>query len=438
MRKLLLFLITSLLLTIPALSQDDSSNPAFVRAAHFAVDVSEVDIYINSDLTLEAVDFTTVSDWLRLEAGTYEVAIVPTGASIDEAVLSDTYMLNSDEWVTLAVIGEATQESLAIEVIVENLNNIPDESSFVNVVHAVTDLEPVTIFIDDIEIVSQATYLGDDTASAEGIVLESGEFSIDVQDVDGNGLLSIDPTAFEMGFAYLIAVVSTVDDLQVIIVPTDVDAMNNDNVTALDEKALARFGHFSVSASDVDIYLNDELFLEATQFGDVTDYIELAAGRYDVALVQTGEAIDNALYSGEIELAMDSITLVAVVGFIENDTLQVVPANEDNLVPDNRFARVAFFQSIPGINTFNVYANDNRLIQGVVYPSALGNSGDGYVSVDILAGAYEFSITATNISLDVGNVTVGRGRVYLVVATGTETTPIYFLISGDFPLSEED
>ncbi|MEO1286864.1 MAG: DUF4397 domain-containing protein [Chloroflexota bacterium] len=449
MRKWLLLCFAFLFVSIPLLAQEEDSTTAFVRATHFAVDAPEVDVYINGDLTLEAITFPQVSDWIEVEAGTYTVEIVPTGGAIADALLSEEYDLNADDWATVAVIGEVSRDNLTMQAIIEDLSNITEGLTYISVFHAITDLEAVNVFVGEIELVRLLSYPGTLNGSDgyAGDSIPSDNYIVDIRDDSGESIASLETGLLGVGSAYFVGVVGTASNPQIVLVPTDVDALTAEETDTMEDMddvevgegvALIRLGHFSVSAPDVDIYLNGDLLLEAVQFGDVTDeYLELDAGIYDVALVPTGESLENAVYSGEIVIVTDSINLVAAIGFAEDDSLTVVAVAEDNEAPANGFTRIAMFQSIPSLAGFDLSANGDTLIQSLSYPNAFDGAGDGYVSVDILAGAYDFVVTGDNAELNVGSITTGEGRVYLIVPAGTSTAPIYFLIPSDFPVSEE-
>lgn len=442
MRKCFLVMLALLLIAVPAVAQDDSTT-VYLRLAHFSVDAQSIDVHVNGSLFLEAVPFSDVSAWVELEAGSYTVDIVPAGASIDDAILSADYDLNAGDWVSLAAIGLVADNTLAIQAIVDDLNDIPEGMTFVTVFHAIANLEPVTFFAGDTEFASLLSYPGMlvDSDGFMSDMLLAGDYDFEFEQ-DDTSVLSVETGTLGAGRAYLLALVGTASNPQYIFVSTDVDAIIRDEIDPLAEldpgegSLLIRLGHFSVSARAVDIYLNGDNRFQDVQFGDVSDYMEFEAGIYDLALVPTGESLEEALYEGQIILTADSITLIAAVGFVENGSLEVVTATEEVDAPEPNFSRIAFFQAIPSLELFDLKANDNILIQGLTYPDAFDGAGDGYTSVDIVTDVYEFVVEGAGNTLNVGNVTTGSGRVYLIVSTGIASSPIFFLISEDFPAEE--
>lgn len=443
MRKFFLVILSLLALLVP-ISAQEADDSVFVRVAHFSTDALEVDVYVNGELTLEAFAFPSVSDWLELEAGTYTIDVVATGGAIEDAVVSGEYNLSAGDWATLIVVGEVNRDTLTIQATIDDLGAIPEGETFVSAFHSVTDLDPVNVFVGETEIVRLLSYPesleGSDGYASDTVL--AGEYDFDVQDSDGNSIVSVNTTTLGAGRAYFLALVGTAENPLFVFVVTDVDALTGEVVDPLADvvtgegTAFARIGHFSVSAGAVDVYLNDSLTLEGVEFGDVSDYLEVEAGIYDVALVATGDTLDNAVYTGQIAIIADSVTLVSAIGLVGDDSLSVVTAIEDNVAPEFGLSRFAFFQAIPSLELFNLSANGDMLMQGVTYPDVFEGALDGYVSVDMLVGDYELIVEGAGNTLNVGNITTGAGRIYLVVSAGTETEPVFFLITSDFPSDE--
>ncbi|MEO1162652.1 MAG: DUF4397 domain-containing protein [Chloroflexota bacterium] len=435
-RGLWVFVLMSLLLAVPTFAQDAESNTVFVRVAHLASDAPAVDIYIDGEIAIENVAFTEVTDFVDLVAGSYFLSVTETGASADEALLSTVYTMVGGDWLTIAAIGTVAEDDLALEFLVDDYTATVDDA-VVSVIHAVPDVDPVIVVPDNTDALPELAYIGEDGDFLTQ-TLTSGDYAFDIQNADGESLLTVDSTTLEAGSAYLIAVVGTADAPQVIVAVSNIAEVagltgDADNVSTL----LVRIGHFSVSAPIVDVYLDGELLRENVDFGNVSEYFPAPAGTFTVALTTADGSLEDALYTGEITLEADSITLIAAVGFVENESLEVVTATENNIAPEGGRTRIAFFQAVPSISLFDLLANNSTLIQGVAYPEAFTGAGDGYVSVDLGAGEYELVVQGAGQTITVGNILTGSNRVYLVVVSGTEQSPLYFLVSGDFPTQVE-
>ncbi|MGJ3240373.1 MAG: DUF4397 domain-containing protein [Anaerolineae bacterium] len=437
MRKWFLAILL-LLLAMPVMAQSEQEE-VYVRAAHFSADAPAVDVYLNGELVLETFSFPELSDWFTLTPDTYLLDIVVAGQAPENVILSAEYTLAAGDWLTIAVIGLVEANNLSVQAITENVNLTEADFAPVTVVHAIPGLEAVQIVADENLLAENLSYPDEVSSGYASLELPTDEYVFDIQDNAGVSLLITDTLAINAGRSYLVALVGTIDNPSLVLLSTDLATQTTNNGDLLAEietgegTSMVRIGHFSVSAPEIDIYLNDEMVLEATEFGTLSSYRELSAGLYSIALVPTGEVLANAIYQGQVALVADSLTLIAVIGFAENQTLQVVTAQEDNTPPREGISRIAYFQAIPGVELFDLNANGNTLIQGVPYPNAFLGALDGYVSVDIVANVYEFVVEGAGNTLNVGNVTTGSQRIYLIVSAGTETTPIFFLISSEFP-----
>ncbi|NWF70303.1 MAG: fasciclin domain-containing protein [Chloroflexi bacterium] len=60
---------------------------AYVRFAHLSADAPNVDIYVAGDVLLADVPFATISAYFPLEAGLQQVAFVPAGGDLNDAVI---------------------------------------------------------------------------------------------------------------------------------------------------------------------------------------------------------------------------------------------------------------------------------------------------------------------------------------------------------------
>jgi hypothetical protein len=65
---------------VPALD----ASLAGVRVGHFSADAPPVDVYVNGAAILTDVPFGALSDYLYVPEGSYQIQVVPAGASLDE------------------------------------------------------------------------------------------------------------------------------------------------------------------------------------------------------------------------------------------------------------------------------------------------------------------------------------------------------------------
>ena len=98
---------------------------ARLRLAHFVFGGPNVDWLVNSEVAVnggqEQVNIPVgyINGYLYLEPGTYSFTVVPTGKSIDEALLETDVDVVAGHRYTLAVIGQVEDEKLSSLVIDE-------------------------------------------------------------------------------------------------------------------------------------------------------------------------------------------------------------------------------------------------------------------------------------------------------------------------------
>ncbi|MDQ7024126.1 MAG: DUF4397 domain-containing protein [Anaerolineae bacterium] len=443
MRKLSLLLFLLLFTILPTLAQDMDS--AFIRVAHFSADASTVDVFVNGESTVTGVDFAELSDWMEVTAGSYTIDIVAQGGTLSDAVLSQTFTVASQDWATIALIGEVTNSTLAFQAIIENLATLPDELTRIGMFHVVSELAPITVSDDSgrnlvIGLGYPGTFEGSDGYTAVDVAPR--EYTLTMTDSDGANLSEIGPTVLGAGRYYFYAAIGTAESSAFVFDVTDIEAVvgvDSEPITTSDDTGTGnlfmRVAHLASDAPEVDMYLNGNLAISNLSYADMTDFIAMEGGVYDVALVPTGAALEDAIFSGEVALFEETLTLVAVIGLVGDESLDVATVQEEGGRTGIGEGRIAFFQSIPTTALFNLTVDGNILLQGLAFPEAFVGAGDGYVAVDIVAAEYDFAIESptVGIELDTGSITMGAGRYYLFVAVGTVDAPNYLLLPSGFP-----
>ena len=79
-------------LLIGAVAPVGAASKAMVRVMHASPDAPAVDVYVNGDVVLSDVPFKAISDYLMLDAGSYDLGIKPAGAAA-----ADPYVLEATD-----------------------------------------------------------------------------------------------------------------------------------------------------------------------------------------------------------------------------------------------------------------------------------------------------------------------------------------------------
>jgi len=120
-------------------------HQARVRAVHASPDAPAVDILVNDGVAFSNAPFKGITDYAALDIGSYNIKVVPTGAT-EPVVIEADLELEAKDYTIVAV---GTLDSIEPLVLVDN-NSAPAEGkSHVRFVHASPDAPAVDIAVKD-------------------------------------------------------------------------------------------------------------------------------------------------------------------------------------------------------------------------------------------------------------------------------------------------
>ena len=169
---------------------EETEMDASLRVAHLSPDAPNVDVYLDGDAVLEDVPYRTVSDYLDLASGSYEVMI--TAAGDMETVVFDEELEVPAADITVAAVGELAEknEPFAVEVYEDDLSD-PGEDARVRLVHAAPDAPAV-----DVTAGGDALFEDVSFGEAGAIEVPPDEYELDVrpatEDNDGDVVATFD------------------------------------------------------------------------------------------------------------------------------------------------------------------------------------------------------------------------------------------------------
>lgn len=154
------------------------------------------------------------------------------------------------------------------------------------------------------------------------------------------------------------------------------------------DEAKLRVAHASPDAPAVDVYVNDGKVIEGLEFREVTDYLEVPAGDYDVAVNVAGTET-TVFGPATVTLAAEDYTAVALGEVSSDDTEFTVSLFEDtngaNIGGDE--SRIRAIHASPDAPAVDVTVNDDAL---TVFDDVGFGESSGYAVVP--AGTYEVEI----------------------------------------------
>ncbi|MFW5748918.1 MAG: DUF4397 domain-containing protein [Chloroflexota bacterium] len=448
-----LITVILLLFITPIAAQDDDAT-AYMRIAHFAADAPAVDLYIDGEISaVQNAEYGDVSDWYTIPEGTYEFAIVLAGESPDSAVIGPVELtLEADTWTTAAAIGLAGNEALELAALVEDYSPLSFGETRINAFHAIPDLGPVDVLANGETLFGLLAYPGTlDTPEAgdndgfDTVTLAEGTFDVRIVDNANPSevLINIGEFTFTAQRNYLVAatgvaatptfrLISTVVDDLDDVAEGDIRMPPNADAT----EGFVRVAHLSSGTPAVDVYIDGELTsIQGLEFPQITDFVELPVGSYDVAVTAAGEPLESAVLTFELDVEGGAYLTAAAIGILANDTLDAQVIEEDFSPVDPGLVRITLFHAFPGLGPVDLLRDDGlEAIRFIDFPSAQGDN-DGYFSVDLLAGTYDFSIVSAvdpnNVIAEVTGLTYQNGSNYFIAVINGENN--FTITSAEVP-----
>jgi transforming growth factor-beta-induced protein len=208
------------------------------------------------------------------------------------------------------------------------------------------------------------------------------------------------------------------------------------------EMVTIRVAHFSPDTPAVDVFVNGEAAIEGLEFPVITEWIELPAGTYNLAVAPAGAGIDAAAIGpADFDLPAGAYLTITAIGSLEAGTLapHILVEEYDALEPG--LARVGVFHAIEDAPTVDILANGARIVTFLGYRGTLGNN-DGFFVLDVPAGTYDIQVVpqgATSpVVLDLPGTVLEANTNYFVAAVGTLAEPGVALAATSMDMMVED
>lgn len=229
-----------------------------------------------------------------------------------------------------------------------------------------------------------------------------------------------------------------------VLLPPAVQAMMDESAMMEEAPVHIRVAHFSPDTPAVDVYVNGELSAVAgLEFPTVTDWIELPAGTYNLAVAPAGTSIDSAAIGpADFDLPAGAWITVAAVGSLEAGTLKPAILVED-FSDTAGMARVSVFHGIEDAPAVDVLAGGSVVVPALAFPGAQGNN-DGFYTLDVPAGSYDLQVVPSGatspVVLDLPGTELAADTNYFVAAVGTLANPqvvVSATVPADMMMGEE-
>jgi len=200
----------------------------------------------------------------------------------------------------------------------------------------------------------------------------------------------------------------------------------NDQETPTAGQAWVRVLHGSPDTPSVDVYVGADLAsaakvgpLSGLEFGDISDYAEVAPGTYAVKVCATADSSVCPIEVASLDLAADTKYTVAASDLLASIDVNVFVDDPNLAEAESAQVRVVHLSAdTPAVDVLT-QAGDSIGIDGLTYPNRA--PGSGYASFP--PGNYDLKVCASSDStlcpLDPGALDLQAGTAYSVFAIGS-------------------
>jgi hypothetical protein len=189
----------ALVLGITAMTPSVSaqSADAQIRIIHASPDAPAVDIWVNGEPAITDLAFGEATGLIPLPGGTYDVAVTPTGAGPESAVIEASLTLEAGAAYEVAAVGYVSQ--ITAQVYPLDLSALESGSSRVRFVHASPDAPAVNINVNGTPTVLDLAFPN----ASDNLTVPAGTYDVDVAvAASGDVVLPVPGVALEAGLVY--------------------------------------------------------------------------------------------------------------------------------------------------------------------------------------------------------------------------------------------
>ncbi|OIJ17289.1 hypothetical protein BKP37_01940 [Anaerobacillus alkalilacustris] len=175
--------------------------------------------------------------------------------------------------------------------------------------------------------------------------------------------------------------------------------------------AKVRVLHASPDAPAVDVYVNGEKTFDNMTYYQISPYLEIPAGSYEVEIYPAGQTT-NPVLSQTIEVGADQNYTVAASDRLNN--IQLVPVVDTTDIPRNK-SKVRFLHISPNTPAVDIAVQDGDILFENI---SFGNASD-YIEVDPGRVTLEVRKAGTNeVILTLRNTNLRANEAYTITAIG--------------------
>jgi uncharacterized protein YgiM (DUF1202 family) len=307
------------------------SGDALVRFVHVVPGAQAIDIYVDGQLTVTALDYGQATDYLTVPAETHSIAVTQTG--LTTTLWQQDATFPSDTASTLVA---SSISQLVFSIYTDSLAPLDLGKARLTVIHAMADGPSVDALIAESRAVFPDLVYNTPTGSIDLDL--SVEYLMAVVPA-GEGLESaiipeeVVPLMSGSIFTYVIYGTTSEPEKMILAAPTAPDA----------DAGFVRLAHVIPGGPEVDIFFNDVRVASRVPYGATTQYIAVPPGAYDIAVKVAGSGEDVA--GATLSLEAGNRLTVVTAGTV--DTPALAGVNDDITELDSETAVMTVVNALP-------------------------------------------------------------------------------------------
>ncbi|MBW3633838.1 MAG: DUF4397 domain-containing protein, partial [Chloroflexi bacterium] len=194
---------------------------AEIRIVHGIADAGPLDVYVDGSLALIGISFSDMSGGLAFSGGEHDLAVVPTGASRDNAIAAGTITLENNTRSYAALLG--TGDAASVGIFPVDDRSLDQGRGRFRVISGIPDAGAIVPVFAGGDAVSEPLAFGD---ASQYAAIDAGVYDLDILEAEsGVLLLSLPQTPFAEGTTTDVILVGQIGDasLRAIVHPIQVE-----------------------------------------------------------------------------------------------------------------------------------------------------------------------------------------------------------------------
>jgi hypothetical protein len=375
--------------------REPTPSVGWVRAIHLSPDAPAVDVLVDGTVrAFEGLAFGEGSTFAELEAGSYDLDIVPAGGAVGDSVLNVAdAAIPADGYVTAVAFDELSM--IQGLLLVDDFDGLAATDIRVRAIHTASAVGEVDIWnlpaTGDPGLLYENVGFG---AAGDYIDLPAAAYRLGF-DVDNDMVpdVTFQLPALEAGTTANIFAVSDADGVFLLAQLPNGDVARIDAETPTPTTGRIRALHLSFDAPEVDVLVNGTIrAFTGVAFGEGSGYADLDVGTYDLDVVPAGGAVGDSVLNASAAIAAGgSYTAVAYGPLATIDALLLEDDDDGLAAGQIRIRAIHAASAVGEVDIWNIPASG---APSILYENVPFGAAGSYL--DLPAAAYTLGFDVNN------------------------------------------